>query len=433
MVNCGPKDVELGDLTLLRGREMMLKVPVMPMPQSQVITMAAKSKLNFCTYNIHGAQNCNWDYVNHLMKKHDFMLVQELWLGSSQAGFINQKMPDVSFHFISGMPDDVFCRGRPYGGCAIVWSAKSQYCVEPLRCLSTRACCVKISCSSFSSLVFSVYMPCDGGRESADEYYEVLHAILATVSSVDVDFVVCAGDLNTDLSRNNSLNTLHLLNFLSNENFSLVDSLPSFRVAYTYESAINGSRSAIDHFMVRGLDISDSVLGVEALDDPDNMSDHLVVSLSIATPPEPPRPQNAPNEASRQDRPQWDHATAMDLTSYREGLDAKLRLFELPAEVTQCRNYSCKEHTEVLQRYYDHVVRSMVALWLLLLMSSCQRGPIVGVVCRDGQSLYSPIVSELCFGTISGKQMVPRGMGCLRTFVEPLARSTISLFVELKS
>ena len=324
--------------------------------------MAAKGKLNLCSYNIHGAQNCNWDYMNHLMKKHDFVLVQELWLGSSQANFINQKMPDVSFHFISGMPDDIFYRGRPYGGCAIIWSAKSQYCVEPLKCLSKRACCVKISCSSFSCLFFNMYMPCDGGRESADEYSEVLHAILATMNSVDVDFVVCAGDLNTDLSRNNSLNTMHLLNFLVNENFSLVDSLPSFRVAYTYESVINGSRSTIDHFMVRGLDIDDSILGVEALDDTDNMSDHLVLSMSIATPLEPPRPGVVHNEAPvRQDRPQWDRATATDLIRYRETLDAKLRVFELPAEVTECRDHSCREHTEVLQRYYDHVLRSMVA------------------------------------------------------------------------
>ena len=123
-------------------------------------------------------------------------------------------------------------------------------------------------------------MPCDGMH--GDGYTDVLNAILAVINSQDVDFIVCGGDFNTDMSRIHSFNSRTLQSFLLNEKFTLVDSLPPFHVGYTFESFIDGSRSAIDHFLVSGLDRLESILEVNVLDDPDNMSDHLVLSMSVA-------------------------------------------------------------------------------------------------------------------------------------------------------
>ena len=62
--------------------------------------------LKVCTYNVHGFNQCNWAYIQKLVDDNDFLLLQELWLHSSEAHRIAEHLHGVCVHFVSGMADD---------------------------------------------------------------------------------------------------------------------------------------------------------------------------------------------------------------------------------------------------------------------------------------------------------------------------------------
>jgi len=61
-------------------------------------------------------------------------------------------------------------------------------------------------------------MSCDTTRDysNLDEYRNVLMDFMSVCNNyTDVDYVILAGDLNTDISRSNSLHTRELNQFIS--------------------------------------------------------------------------------------------------------------------------------------------------------------------------------------------------------------------------
>ena len=67
---------------------------------------ALKYVMHNCTYNVHGLNQCNWAYIEKLVDNNDFVLLQELWLHSSEARRIQEHLHGVGMHFVSGMADD---------------------------------------------------------------------------------------------------------------------------------------------------------------------------------------------------------------------------------------------------------------------------------------------------------------------------------------
>ena len=64
---------------------------------------------------------------------------------------------------------------------------------------------------SFDLYVFNVYFPCDtNNNEHLQDYNDVLSDISGCMIQHKIDYCVIAGDLNTDLSRLISGNTLSL-------------------------------------------------------------------------------------------------------------------------------------------------------------------------------------------------------------------------------
>ncbi len=83
---------------------------------------------------------------------------------------------------VSGMPDDEFITGRPYGGCAILWNTNMICNVEPVACQSNRLCAVKVEFQYFTILLFTLYMPCD--TEYDDNNVLIYNDILLEMSSL---------------------------------------------------------------------------------------------------------------------------------------------------------------------------------------------------------------------------------------------------------
>ena len=70
-------------------------------------------------------------------------------------------------------------------------------------------CFIRLELKSCTLYVFNVYFPCDtNNNEYLQEYNDVLSDISSCMIKHNIDYCIIAGDLNTDLSRVNSGNTL---------------------------------------------------------------------------------------------------------------------------------------------------------------------------------------------------------------------------------
>ena len=80
------------------------------------------NNLNIISYNSRGFKNPNFNYLNTLFERCDFLLVQETWLYNFESNIVNSVLSGAMHHSISAMDDaDIGRRGRPHGGISIIW------------------------------------------------------------------------------------------------------------------------------------------------------------------------------------------------------------------------------------------------------------------------------------------------------------------------
>ena len=173
-----------------------------------------------------------------VVDKHDFTLIQEHWLNNTPSHIIGDNLKDINFACVSGMDDAAFVRGRPYGGCAIIWKNSLTCKIEPISCRNNRLCIVKVTIDDMCLLICSLYMPCDTeyDQDNISIFNDVLIDLNTVAVSNDIDYIICGGDFNTDLSRINSLHTKSLLSFVREENLSLLDESLLCNIDFTFES-----------------------------------------------------------------------------------------------------------------------------------------------------------------------------------------------------
>ena len=112
-----------------------------------------------------------------------------------------------------------------------------------------------------------------------EEYNEGLSVILNFCATHNVENCVIGGDLNTDMSRTKSGNSINLQNFMDEENLFLVLKETINNVAYTYKGASNAT-SLIDHFIVSE-DLTMLASDYFTLDSVDNLSDHVPLYMFL--------------------------------------------------------------------------------------------------------------------------------------------------------
>ena len=88
---------------------------------SLYLTLFVMTSLKLASYNCNGHSPDRLRYVQSLIEKHDFVLVQEHWLLQDQLNTFQQHIDNIQIHGISGMVESELLRGRPYGGCDIIW------------------------------------------------------------------------------------------------------------------------------------------------------------------------------------------------------------------------------------------------------------------------------------------------------------------------
>ena len=98
-------------------------------------------------------------------------------------------------------------------------------------------------------------MPCDTDNDQAN--LEVYIDVLSKISHVcpnyiDVNHTIIVGDLNTEMTRRNSLYTIALEEYMKNDGLLLCSCCTDDKVLFTYINEFTGStgRSKLDNFII---------------------------------------------------------------------------------------------------------------------------------------------------------------------------------------
>ena len=311
--------------------------------------------LKLCSYNSHGLGPGRAEYIKNLVHDHDFVLLQEHWLHEEQLVQIHKIADNVNIHGVSGMDSTVLLKGRPFGGCAIIWKKSFLGKVVPVNIKSNRMCCVEIQTNEYHVILFNVYMPVDAAC-NITEYESILSDISTASHMCNTDSLIIGGDFNTDLARNYSSNTRSLVQFVDNESlrFGLYHSKAS--VNYTYESKSCGQRSTIDHFICSE-NLDDRIVVYKSLHHGDNFSDHCAVSVVLNVPVSY-YDNDQHNNCNSCDKVMWCKATPENIANYQLELDILLGNIVIPWNAIKCKDFFCRIHTDELDIFYNCIINA---------------------------------------------------------------------------
>ena len=158
--------------------------------------------------------------------------------------------------------------------------------------------------------MFCVYMPCDNNSiDSLHVYVDTLTQMSAICSKYNAEYICIGGDMNTDLTRLHSQNTLSLNNYAVTEGlkFALHHSISS--VVHTFSSFSTSSLSILDHFIVTDI-LFNRIQCYVTCDEIENQSDHLPLLITLDI--------------------EWDRADITDRANYHDYLDNLLMSLHLP-------------------------------------------------------------------------------------------------------
>ena len=288
--------------------------------------------LKICSYNCRGYNNSKSAYINQLLSQVDMLCLQEHWLSDSQLSVLGSVNLDYAVCGVSGFDNSEILRGRPYGGCAIMWRQDLCAQVEVIAADSKRVCAVRIVSSHWRLVIICAYMPYEDGELSTDIYVDQLACIEHLVhSNADCQVVIC-GDFNVDFTRQR-LHTILLSSFCENLDMFPAHGHYSYDIDYTY--CFGTIRySTLDHFLLSGTLYETCVDSVTVVHNIDNFSDHhpIFMYLSLDT-----KYVGITNKAHFP-RLSWVKASETDLNQYRDVLGENLTHIILPIEALTCCN-----------------------------------------------------------------------------------------------
>lgn len=239
--------------------------------------------LSIASLNSNGFGLDRIKYISDLIQTNDIVFIQEHWQLPNQLHKLNSgSLSHLNYHAVSGIDTDKLLTGRPYGGCAILWKPTLNAVVKPVKFSSKRLCGVTLKIESCQTQIFlcNVYMPIDtkSDNENRIEFNNILQEILTISRRIDVTDVLIGGDLNTDFSRNNSLHTKDLLEYMHENTMTSWLNAGKCDVDYTCENRSNGARSLIDHFILSS-NLAHLITTASVKHSGDNLSDHSAIEI----------------------------------------------------------------------------------------------------------------------------------------------------------
>ena len=328
------------------------------------------------SYNIQSLGTDKYMTVNNLLKRCDFLLLQETW--KFEHDFINiikREFDGYECIHTSGMDERVPLNGRPYGGVGILFKSNLNCTTEKIDNISKRLCALKVTDDNSSMLLFNIYMPNDMRRpgEELDEFFEILAEVKDIVSKYSPINVIIGGDFNCDLGRNN-LQSRALESFVENENLHFCINSNVSNVPYT--RTLNQSFSTIDHCIVSDNLIS-NIHRYETMFIPNNFSDHfplyLEIELELSYVQLP--------KATMVSKTNWLKCTDDCKKMYKNEIENELLHIRFDHDAITCRNLKCKIHTDYIKYLYtciiDICIKSSVRWLPAIGGGECKKGKVV--------------------------------------------------------
>ena len=304
-------------------------------------------KLKITTFNCQGFKDRMYDYVKEVFLKCDIMLLQETWLYNFEHTNFTNIIPNSQFHAISSMDEtNTQRKGRPFGGCAILWKNYITVSITPVNTTSPRICAVEVNSKQCKVLIVTVYMPND--NDNHELYGDVLSEVSSIICNYEYD-VILGGDFNVDYSRNDSQNLNLLKQFLNIEELECA-TLEITQNNFTREDSL-GSRSFIDHIIVSS-NINYSNLKV--LYNGNNLSDHNPVTIQTNH-----NVLHTKNKSLSCRVIDWENATKQNLENYKKHVEHFLNQYHIPSYVLNCDKYFCKTHDNILIEKADELLELM--------------------------------------------------------------------------
>ena len=320
-------------------------------------------KLKISTYNSQGHGSGRLEYISDLLNKSNIIFWQEHWYFNKEISNISSyfKNYDINCHGISGMDDNVFYNGRPFGGCAILWHSSILADIKPILSNCKRLAAIKVTIQDFQVLMFNVYMPTSSNINNVEEMGNVLSEISSMCYLNECSNIIIGGDFNlsfTDgISSNQSLKA-----FMDRESLQYVNVTDKSEHLYTFNSKSHYARSHIDHFIVTGSLIK-NITSCEIIHDGANLSDHSPVTINFNIEIF----HNIDNntELIRNDNCNWKYANEHMLHNYKLQLDDLLSHVNIPWETVHCCNYFCEHHCDSIEKFHSDIVSCCLKAGLL--------------------------------------------------------------------
>jgi exonuclease III len=329
------------------------------------------SSLNIVSYNCRGYNERKGSYIRSLLRASEtaILFLQEHWLSVNQLQLLSDLDPHYFAIGVSGFANSDILSGRPYGGCAILWSAGIDVRVSSLSSNSNRICAARMENDEFKLLLINIYMPCECGDESTGDFADQLSFIEHLIDSNADCHVILGGDCNVDFSRD-TVNTELLNSFCDHMGLDSVVRHSACDIDYTYN--FNMERfSILDHFLLSGILFSEAVVNAYVIHDIDNTSDHepVVLQLSLQA--------RCLQFTDKIHVPQvsWVRATEANVLEYKTDLGRRLRSICSPVDALLCRDLRCRHapHFQAINAYANELTEACIAAAEATLPVTCDR------------------------------------------------------------
>ena len=307
--------------------------------------------LSISSFNSNGFSTERVSTIANLLRNNTFVLIQEHWLLHNELNKLND-IPGSCSHSVSGMPAGQLLSGRPYGGCAIMWSSKISAIIEPISFSSNRICGIKIKMNNIDILLINIYMPTDTetSYDNMLEYSLILNEITSMWENSGVNDLIIGGDLKTDITRQRSLHTRILQNVIHENELKLWIESDLITADYIFESKVGRAKSVIDHFIL-STSLFDRITSANIRHDILSLSDHIpiniVIDIDII--------ETVNNYQSQNGSVAWNSISDDHICTYQDSLN---QLLGVIPDCPPCEDMQCKESTH--RQYIDDMANRIV-------------------------------------------------------------------------
>ena len=325
-------------------------------------TCLVNNKVCFMSYNSRGFSESQRNVVNMLSSrsivgdKIPIICNQENFILKGNSYKILQALPNSHVIIKPAVKGDMNT-GRPKGGLFIAVPDNIKSLVNDVSPDHWRLQAVTISSPSSTTLLINSYFPTDSQldniNDNLEELLEVIDIIKNLIDTHPCRAVVWAGDLNADFARN----TAHVrLVRESMQDINVNSAWEQFPVDFTCSSEVGAvtRTSVLDHLCFsEGLATGLSDAGVIHL--VENRSDHEPVYAVFDTIEV---KEDVAKPATRESRPSWKKASDVDKSKYRNMLEQKLNMIDIPLTITSCRDVQCRNenHKEEADMLMEQVL-----------------------------------------------------------------------------